>query len=249
MTLLGYLFGVSTSKLDDPDRLLADAQPKVREEVLQTARKAVATGAASDLQYLDAGAEGILFLSRGLVFKVGRRDLRNEAELLASLNHTPDRSLVPRFVRYNKELDVLVREYVEGDRGAWSSGTSLCKAYDVLCARAKSLDFTCPEFKEDSFVVRPSGSVVMVDLGFTQPVRARAAARLREQFDRPLSKDANLFLLQLDISQTTGEGFLSFSEGMAMFERLREMFGKVAVDPYEREYVYSYGKGPNSSVR
>lgn len=243
MTLLGYLFGVSTSKLDDPDRLLADAHPKVRDEVLQAARKAVATGAASDLQYLGAGAEGILFLSRGRVFKVGRRNnLRDEAELLAALYHTPDRGFVPGFVNYNKELDVLVREYVEGDRGTWGSGTLLRKAYDVLCARAKSLDFTCPEFKEDSFIVRPSGYVVMVDLGFTQPVRARAAERLREQFEGPLSKDADLFSLQLDISQTTGEGFLSFSEGTAMFERLRETFGKAAVDPYEREYVYSYSK-------
>jgi hypothetical protein len=243
MTLLGYLFGVPALKLDDPDRLLADAHPKVREEVLQAARKAVATGAASDLQYLGVGAEGILFLSRGRVFKVGRRNnLRNEAELLAALYHSPDRGFVPGVLRYNKELDVLVREYVEGDRGTWGSGTSLRKAYDVLCARAKSLDFTCPEFKEDSFIVRPSGYVVMVDLGFTQPVRARAAERLREQFDEPLPKDADLFSLQLDISQTTGEGFLNFSEGMAMFERLRETFGKAAVDPYEREYVYSYSK-------
>lgn len=222
-----------------------DVPVVIHAEVVSSAARAVQAGAhAKDLQYLGAGGEGILFHDNRAVYKVGRHsDLEDEADALEALSRDPEaRPFVPKFIAYYPELQVLVRSHVEGRPGRWRDDGQLRPVYDLLVSRLNKLDFSAPEWKEDSFILGENGQIAMVDLGFTSPIRQRAVHWLRESMKKPeYVARQDLFTLQLYIYQATQEGLLSADEGFKMFDTLAKIFGDKKVADVSSEYYRVFG--------
>lgn len=230
----------------DSEAILEAAPVYIQTEVLPAALRAVQAGArAKELQYLGAGGEGILFHDDIAAYKVGRQsDLEDEADALEALSHVHEaRPFVPKFIAYYPELRVLVRSLVDGYPGRWGNGSQLRPVYDLLTRQLDKLDFSPPEWKEDSFVISEQGAPpVMVDLGFTSPIRQRAVTWLRESLKRPeYVARQDLFTLQLYIYQATQEGLLSADEGFRMFDSLAKIFGDKKVADVSSEYYRVFG--------
>lgn len=172
-----------------PEKQLQEvAHSAVTKEVVEAAHRATAAGAdPKSLKYVGAGMEGIIFEDKsGKAHKVGRPSkrklggVRNEAEAIESLQGTPAAKFIPKFYKYDRGHDVLVRGKAEGRPGGWGT-KGLREAYEVIAAELKKQDWTSPEFKEDSFIVDEDGkNPVMVDVGLLQPIGKRSAKRMDE---------------------------------------------------------------------
>jgi tRNA A-37 threonylcarbamoyl transferase component Bud32 len=144
------------------------------------------------MEYLDAGAEGILFVDGNIVYKVGRfRPLAREAEALEVLSAAG--VSVPKFYRYDALYNVIVREFVEGRRGMRGADTKVFwELYtEEIQPALQEAGFACGEYKEDSFIVRKyTGEPVMVDLGFLCLIGERLVQELFRQIRQPSSEDS-----------------------------------------------------------
>lgn len=203
-------------------------------------RRAIDAGADPDeVKYLGAGAEGILFLDRGIVYKVGRRkSLANEARALDELGELG--APVPQLVRYDRSNNVVVREHVEGRPGRWADARRLREVYDQEIRPAlRAIDFSCGEFKEDSFIIREDGEAIMVDLGFLCPVGKRLVRdielRMRSldtapiPVDSPWGADGRWFDLQSDIRFALSDGDITTAQAREWADEMERVFGPEAV--------------------
>lgn len=231
----------------DEDQLLEDAHPAVREVVLELAERAVAAGAdPSRLEYVGAGMESVTFRDGKAAFKVarGRRSLRDEADALSALNAMGHQN-VPAFYAYDPDLEVIVRQYIDGRVGGWNRQRQLYTVYMSIVEALATAEFSNPEWKEDSFVIGPDDHVYMVDLGFTYPIGARGVVRLNERLDDPTDDD--IFMFQLEIAVLTREGTLTYDQGLRLYHRMAERFGSEKVATYLREYALNYAPvAPNT---
>lgn len=224
----------------DEDQLLEDAHPAVRDVVLALAERAVLAGAnPARLEYVGSGMEGVTFRDGKAAFKVarGRRSLRDEADALSALN-TIGHPNVPAFYAYIPDLEVLIRQHIDGHVGGWSRQRQLYTVYMDIVNALHTVEFSNPEWKEDSFIIDPGGHVYMVDLGFTYPIGARGAARLNERLNDPTEDD--VFMLQLEIAVLTREGTLTYDQGLRLYHQMAERFGSEKVATYLREYALNY---------
>jgi hypothetical protein len=180
------------------------------------------------VEYLGAGAEGILFLDRGIVYKVGRRkSLTNEARALDELGEMG--APVPLLVRYDRNNNVVVREHVDGRPGRWSDERKLRDMYDREIKPAlKSIDFSCGEFKEDSFIIREDGEAIMVDLGFLCPVGKRLVREIELRM-RDLGPEDSWFDLQSDIRFALSDGDITTTQAHEWADEMERVFGPEAV--------------------
>lgn len=195
--------------------------------------RALRAGAEPPLEVLGEGMEGVVFVdARELAFKVGKwfpdRTLADEAELMRLLSGTPVAAHVPRFVAYVPEVDVLVREAVQGEALSWYRGGAT-EVFRVVRAAADQLDYVGIEAKEDNVIQTPDGRLVVFDLGFVSPIRARGVrtveARLADP--RPLRGD-EAFDLSLTIRQLAVHDpeALSLAAGLALLTRLEARTGR-----------------------
>lgn len=224
----------------DEDQLLDDAHPAVRDVVLELAERAVAAGAdPSRLEYVGAGMEGVTFRDGKRAFKVsrGERSLRNEADALSALRDA-DHPNVPRFYAYYPDLEVIVRQHIDGHPGGWGHQRQLHDVYLDISEVLHHADFSAPEYKEDSFVIDDRGHAYMVDLGFAYPIGKRGVATVREQVTDPSSDP---FMTFIDIAALTRDGALRYDEGRVLLDELRRTFGPGEVDGHIREYELNYG--------
>lgn len=195
----------------------------------QRARRA---GAVPPLDVLGEGMEGVVFVdARGLAFKVGKwfpdRMIADEAELMRLLSGTPVAAHVPRFVAYVPEDDVLVREAVQGQRPSWSRADT-SEVVAAVRAAADQLDYHGVEGKDDNIIQTPDGRLVVIDLGWVYPIRARGvrAVRARLADPRPF-RGGEAF----DLSQTIRQlavydpEWLSPSAGLQLITRLEARAG------------------------
>jgi hypothetical protein len=198
-------------------------------EMASAEARAVAAGANPEtLDYLGAGAEGILFVDGDIAYKVGRkRSLKNEAIALAELDAAG--APVPWFQRYDAENDVIVREHIEGRPGGWGDDRVLRELYDQQIVPAlRRIDFSCGEFKENSFIITESGQPVMVDLGFLCPIGQRAVRELTVAMDE-LSPDDSYFDLQTDIRFVLSDGDITPEQANEWADQLADVFGEDTV--------------------
>ncbi len=139
-------------------------------------QRARAAGAEGELTYIGAGAEGIVFCDeRARAYKVGRWGegrLRDEARWFKTAASLPAiRAYVPRFVKYDRTHDVIVRECVQPreDRATpWQQRSKKRDAsvvHERITRAMKPYGFGPPEFKDDAYVNTKRGPV-LVDMGF-----------------------------------------------------------------------------------
>jgi hypothetical protein len=218
-------------------KLKEEAHSAVRAHVIEAAHKAVEAGAdPKDMEYLGAGMEGILFVSGGKAFKVGRasmaakkpvfggkpKTLRNEAEAMQSLENTPAAKFVAKVHRYDEKHDVIVREMVEGRPGGWGQGKQARAAYDIIVEELKKQEWSAPEFKEDSFILSEDGaSIKMVDVGLIFPRGQREVRHVEQILSGAKSKD-DISLLDVGFSIRT-----LLSEGELKPEKARKMRAQI----------------------
>jgi hypothetical protein len=152
-------------------------------EIPDSVGRALDAGAAPPLEFMGAGASGIIYCDgEGSAVKVYRwyrnpelfRYKEAEAEFLADAGKSRVKDSVAAFYDWDPDLEVLFRECVRGRPGGW--GTSgLSKLHDEIAREMERFGWTPPEYKEDSFVVesrhdRPTGRVVLVDAGSTHRI-------------------------------------------------------------------------------
>ncbi len=135
------------------------------DEAERRARAAGATG--EDLDYVGAGAEGVVFCDdKGLAYKVGREGSRihDEATFLRKASQIASiKQHIPRHIRYDARNRVLVRECLV-PTGA-RKPRKLWELHDRIARTMKPYGHGRPEFKDDSYVMTRRGPV-LVDAGF-----------------------------------------------------------------------------------
>jgi lysophospholipase L1-like esterase len=166
------LSGVADEAL--PERERQHVHKNILPELDSVVERAVAAGARGPLEYIGAGAEGVVFCdATNTAFKVGRRgvSLEDEADFLRKAGALPRlKKHVAKFIRYDKRQHVLVRECVRGERLKWSQER---KAYDLTDDLEKAMEpygFLAPERKPDSWIMVRGRGPVLVDAGFATKV-------------------------------------------------------------------------------
>jgi len=159
-----------------------------------TIESAIEAGATPPLEYMGAGAEGVVLCDEHFAYKVsrGRKDrLRNEAEWLSVASQIPEvRPYVATFESWDPEHGVIVRECVRGRHGAWDAGKKVRALWDHVAPYMLAQGWTMPEFKDDSVVFDEAGNPKLVDAGFVMRVSNRLLAYVEDILDGKIERDA-----------------------------------------------------------
>lgn len=148
-------------------------------EVKGSLERAMKAGAPFPLRYAGAGMYGIVWSDRWeRAWKVGRYSdrlfmldsLSSEYEWLRAAAQSEIRRHVPEVYAMHGEQLVLEREYVEGRSGVWADDTKLHDLHGKIEAAMLPRGWTAPEFKEDSYIIRPDGVAVLVDISMAMRV-------------------------------------------------------------------------------
>jgi lysophospholipase L1-like esterase len=207
---LSGLGRVAAPPTSEPRTLLDyDAVPKrdrkiLGDEIDGAVVRAVKAGAGGPLEYMGAGAEGIVFCDGNTAYKAGRQgrgSLAMEAAFFEQANKVPGaREHVARFKRYDEANDVLVRECARGAPLKW---TQAHKAYDLNDALAKVMapyGFTAPERKPGNWVMVRGRGPTLIDGGFAYDRGQKLVKRVLDVINgrRPRQKwlDDNTTLIQ-----------------------------------------------------
>jgi hypothetical protein len=146
--------------------------------ITDAAYRALEAGAEPPLEYIGAGATGIVFCDPRLAFKVSRRrkghTLEDEAEWLETAATIPEvRPHVAALERWDPENRVIVRECVRGSRGTWGGSRKIHELWDYIAPYMLAEGWTMPELKEDSVIFDDSGNPKIVDAGMVSRVSNR----------------------------------------------------------------------------
>lgn len=141
--------------------------------------RAIDAGAEGPLEYIGAGAEGVVFCDEtSTAFKVGRKgrgSLKAEADFLKKAGQIPAiKRSVAAFARFDAKNNVLVRECVRqsGEKSGRPRRVSDSEAFDMadrIQSVMKPYGFTAPERKGDSYIYVRGRGPVLVDGGFALP--------------------------------------------------------------------------------
>lgn len=156
--------------------------------------RAVKAGAHPPLEFAGAGQYGIVLCDHwGRAWKVGRLQERPDApkewapriarERLFMLSSLTDEyewlhaaagseiaANVAEVYDIHPEELVLERECVEGRSGAWADGSYLRELHRKIDRAMIPRGWTAPEFKENSYIIRPDDTSVLVDISMVMRV-------------------------------------------------------------------------------
>lgn len=144
--------------------------------------RALAAGAMAPLEYKGHGIEGAVFCDRkGRAFKVGLRllnrgrpSLEAEAEWVRVASQVPwVQDHVARFIRWDPNVNVLVRECIDGVKPRWNFDP--WAVHREIGERMRPYGFMLPEFKADSYALVRGRGPVLLDAGFAVRVGPRVA--------------------------------------------------------------------------
>lgn len=153
-------------------------------EIPSSMMRAMAAGARPPLRYAGAGMFGIVFKDHWeRAWKVGRvskgeprellfmRDVvTSEYEWLTAAAQSEISHHVPEVYAMHGEQLVLEREFIEGRPGAWSDDRRLHELHGKIEAAMLPRGWTAPEFKENSYIIRPDNTPVLVDISMAMRV-------------------------------------------------------------------------------
>lgn len=157
-----------------PATLRDDTVPQRDRDVLAdelpgAVERAGKAGASGELEYMGAGAEGIVFCDGGTAYKVGRPgrgSLALEAAFFEQANKIPGaREHVARFKRYDESNDVIVRECVRGQPLKWTQESKVYDLSDALYKVMAPYGFSAPERKPNSWVMVRGRGPTLIDGG------------------------------------------------------------------------------------
>jgi hypothetical protein len=175
---------------------LDDIQPSLLEgdSMSDAAYRALEAGAEPPLEYIGAGATGIVFCDPHLAFKVARhrrgRTLEDEAEWLETAIGIPEvRPHVARVERWDPKHRVIVRECVRGSRGTWGGSRKIHELWDYIAPYMLAEGWTMPELKEDSVIFDDSGRPKIVDAGMASRVSNRLLGYVDAVLDGRIDPD------------------------------------------------------------
>jgi hypothetical protein len=168
--------------------------PYVRAEIPEAFDRAQKAGAKPPLEYVGAGMYGIVFCDHwGRAWKVARLGglkggpkewspkksahlqfildgVTDEYEWLrAAANSGIARHAAEVYDIHPEEL-VLERECVDGRAGAWADDRRLHDLHRRIQEVMIPLGWTAPEFKENSYIIRPDNTPVIVDISMAMRV-------------------------------------------------------------------------------
>ena len=180
-------------------------------------QRAINAGAdPSTLEIIGEGGEGVVFTDRtGKVFKVGKKDLYNEAVALSVLAQY---DYAPQFYGYDNNNNVIVRDYAKGRVGRW--GDDLWDHYQTIGKILTENDLTRPEYKEESFVILPDGRVHMYDVGFVHLLGKRLVDDLKRKDPSRITDSMEAFDYESDVIAAVNDGYLTKKQGREMLSRL-----------------------------
>lgn len=155
--------------LFDPETVPERDRTVLGDELHDAAVRAVKAG-AGPLEYMGAGAEGVVFCDGDTAYKAGRPGrgtLALEAAFFERANQIPGaREHVAKFKRYDEVNDVLVRECVRGKRLKWDQEDKVYNLSDALARVMAPYGFSAPERKPDSWIMVRGRGPTLVDGGF-----------------------------------------------------------------------------------
>lgn len=188
--LLG--FGVLKSRHIEPEDLRADisnwrsVHPAVVEEMPGIIRRARQSGARGPLEYVGAGMFNLVLCDASeTAWIIARfrepldpeRRIRLQERIEEEFEYLQDafrtallHPNVVRAIRADIPNLVLVRECVRGRPGTWGESRILSDLLKRIEDLTLPRGWTAPEFKEDSFIIRPNGIPVLVDVSLVQRV-------------------------------------------------------------------------------
>ena len=189
-------FILAGNKALDAISNLDDMQPGYRHSgaVSDAAYRALEAGAEPPLEYIGAGATGIVFCDPHLAFKVARhregRTLKDEAEWLETAGRIPEAAPhVAALEHWNPKHRVIVRECVRGDRGTWNASQKIHKLWDDIAPYMLAEGWTMPELKEDSVIFVDDDSPKIVDAGMVSRASNRLLGYVEEILDGRITPD------------------------------------------------------------
>lgn len=158
------------------------------------AYRALEAGAEPPLEYIGAGATGIVFCDPHSAFKVARhskgRTLTDEAEWLETAASIPQvRPYVATIERWDPEQRVIVRECVRGSRGTWGGSQKIRDLWDRIAPYMLAEGWTMPELKEDSVIFDDNENPKIVDAGMASRVSDRLLEYVNAILDGRIDPD------------------------------------------------------------
>lgn len=214
--------GLATRLQDIPDH--------TRSEIPEAFERAVRAGANSPLDYVGSGMYGIVFCDQGgIAWKVMRsgsnersgitdemgrefqlENLAQEYEWLRDAADTPIAKHVARVYDIHPQELVLERECVDGRPGAWADDRKLHALHTKIEKAMLKVGWTAPEFKENSYIIRPDGTEVLVDTSMAQRIGMNLAGWVEDILDgrrktRERWRDLAFYLLRERREKTVPE--------------------------------------------
>lgn len=155
-------------------------------EIDESLMRAMAAGARPPLRYLGAGMFGIVYGDHwGRAWKVARigdvsaapkgrlfmlDEIGSEYEWLRAAAQSEISRHVPEAYAIYPDQIVLEREFVEGYEGTWADDRRLMDLHKTIEAAMLPRGWTAPEFKENSYIIKPDNTPVLVDVGMAMRV-------------------------------------------------------------------------------
>jgi hypothetical protein len=187
-------------------------------------------GLTGEFRYLGAGASAVVLLGpEGDAYKVARSEfaiemLSAEYEYLTSMQESAVGASLPRPLGFQN--GVLVREGIPGRAGGWGT-RGLRELYDRIVAESRAREWTAPEFKEDSFIITDDGRIVMVDVGYANPIGNRHARKVEDRLDAgELFTEREARDAAWGLRMDAADGLVSPARARALQARLEALVGR-----------------------
>jgi len=169
----------------------------ITSELPDAVERAVSAGAPVPLEYVGAGMFGIVLCdANDHAWKVARlatrtedqrqfmlEEFASEYEWLRDAAHTKVADNVAKVYAIHAPDIVLERECVRGHAGGWGDGAKLTAVHNRIWKAMEPQGWTAPEFKENSYIFRPDGIPVLVDISMAMRIGMNLAGWVEDVLD------------------------------------------------------------------
>ncbi len=236
---MGRLSGSLPEGLVLPEYVYPSVRPYIPEAFLRALR----AGAKPPLTYVGAGQYGIVFCDDwGHAWKVARlseeapprerlfmlESVAEEYEWLRDAAKTEIAQSVAEVYAIHEQELVLERECVEGHPGTWGDDGRLRKLHHKIWDVMIPVGWTAPEFQEDSYIIRPSGQAVLVDISMAMRVGENLAGWVEDVLDGRRKTRSDWHDLGFYLYRERREGTISKERANLLLQRLLEKDPRIA---------------------
>lgn len=180
---------VELSDLENPQDVPQYILPEIKDALIRAGR----SGARPPLEYVGAGMYGIVFCDQGgHAWKVARGDpgspfiresVAIEYEWLRDAAGSEIARNVSKVYDVHPEQLVLERECVRGRPGGWADDRKLHDLHEKIEKVMIPRGWSAPEFKENSYIIKPDGVAVLVDISMAMRVGMNLAGYVEDALE------------------------------------------------------------------